>query len=331
MQPGTVLTTERIAGCNSCGSPDQILVGRSPDFEYETCANEFDFVECGACGLVYLRDRPTVDQLDVIYPPSYIPHRFEEHLGGFISRLRNQVQRRKVKSLNRHLPPHSLIMDVGPGTGEFLELLGRFGDPSWELCGVDFSEEAVRSVRELGIEAVHARFEALDWHGPAPAAITMNQVIEHLDDPAAVLAKAHQMLAPNGVIFIETPSIDGWDYRIFRRRYWGGWHTPRHWVLYNETTLGDLMERSGFAVVEVDYLLSPNFWLQSVHHMVSEKWRSPRLARWSDVSVLPSLIVASCVDFVQRALRGRTSNFRMVGRKIRMNGAFSDRREDASR
>ena len=78
MQPHNVLTTEQITGCNSCGSPDQTIVGRSPDFEYETCVNEFEFVECNACGLVYLRDRPTSDQLNVIYPKSYIPHRFEE-------------------------------------------------------------------------------------------------------------------------------------------------------------------------------------------------------------------------------------------------------------
>jgi hypothetical protein len=143
----------------------------------------------------------------------------------------------------------------------------------------------------------------------------MNQLIEHLDDPSAAVIKAYDILKPGGVLFIETPSTDAWDYRLFRRRYWGGWHTPRHWHLFRVETLSDLVRRSGFKVVETKHILSPNFWLQSIHHFLGERVGTSRLARLFDVSVLPSLVFATAIDVVQVATTGKTSNFRLVAQK----------------
>ena len=140
-------------------------------------------------------------------------------------------------------------------------------------------------------------------------------MIEHLDDPAQAIQKAYDMLAPGGYLFMETPNTKAWDYKLFKDRYWGGWHIPRHWVLYDEKTLGDILKRTGFEVAETTYLLSPNFWLQSLHHYFDEKKGWPKVADLFDVSVFPSLAAASMIDVIQKLFTGRTSNFRMIGRK----------------
>lgn len=306
----------RVVACNACGSREATPVARSIDFEYATCDNEFEFVRCATCSLVYLRNRPEESELRIIYPPDYIPYHFNEHLGPWIARLRGAVQRRKIAPIRAHAPAGSVIVDVGCGSGELLRILRDQGDPSWRLLGVDFAPEAIANLERLGIEARAGRFESLEWKGPRPNVLILNQVIEHLDDPAAVVRRAFELLLPGGVLVIETPSTDGWDARLFRRRYWGGWHTPRHWVLYDERTLGALLRGAGFEIAETRYLLSPNFWLQSLHHWALERLGAPRLAGWFDVSVLPALLAATALDAVQLAVRGRTSNFRMVGRKV---------------
>ena len=61
----------------------------------------------------------------------------------------------------------------------------------------------------------------------------MNQLIEHVDSPDLVIKKAHDMLEKDGILFIETPNINSWDFLLFKKRYWG-WHTPRHWYLFNQ-------------------------------------------------------------------------------------------------
>lgn len=315
MQPVSSVETIVVGECNNCGCREQVEVGGGIDFEYATCSNEFFFVRCPDCGLVYLRNRPAAAALSMIYPKEYIPHHFEEHLGGLISRLRRHVQRRKVRPFSSRLQEGATIIDVGPGNGEFLDLLRRHGDASWKLYGVDFAQEAIDALRELKLNAVRSRFEELQWEGPPPDAIVMNQVIEHLEDPARCVEHAFGLLSPGGYLVLETPSVDSWDYKLFHRRYWGGWHIPRHWVLYDPSTLSDLARRSGFEVVEITHLLSPNFWLQSIHHMLLEKPRAKQFARFFDVSFLPALALASGLDVLQLAVRRKTSNFRLVARK----------------
>lgn len=309
------LVATRIVACNSCGCKAFDLVAKNIDFEYGTCTNEFRFVKCKECALVYLQNRPTINSLRTIYPDDYIPHHFNEHLGGLIARVRNFVQAKKVNPIKNYASRDSLIMDIGSGSGELLRIIKQHGDASWQLVGVDFSERAIRNLEKIGIRGVMSRFEELDWQETAPDVVIMNQVIEHLEDPRQAVEAAYRILAPGGVLLIETPSLDGWDAKWFASRYWGGWHTPRHWNLYINETLAHLFTAADFEVVETTYILSPNFWLQSVHHYLSERKFLKRFAVFADVSCFPALVLATALDMLQKLVRGKTSNFRMVGRK----------------
>ena len=83
--------------------------------------------------------------------------------------------------------------------------------PEDDRCQIMISEY----LKQLGFEAIQSRFEVVDWQRKKPNLITMNQVIEHLDDPASAIEKAYDMLAPGGYIFIETPSVKSWDFYLF--------------------------------------------------------------------------------------------------------------------
>lgn len=310
------IPVEPILSCNNCGSSAAEIVSKSSDFEYDTCSNEFEFARCKDCGLVYLKDRPAICVLSTIYPESYIPYEFNEHLGPVLARARDYVQGQKVAPISKHVPENAFIVDVGCGGGEFLRILRRLGPDTWRLAGVDISQKSIDNLADAGIEGICGRFEAMDWLLPKLDAIVMNQVIEHLDDPAVVVKRAAELLKPGGVLIIETPSVDAWDAKMFWDRYWGGWHTPRHWTLYTAKTLGDLMVNSGLEIVETRHILSPNFWLQSLHHKLSEgSSLSKKIAPYFDVKSFVPLCVASAIDVVQLALTGKTSNFRMIGRR----------------
>ena len=306
---------ERIEACNNCGARDAEVTSRSRDFEYDTCSNEFTFVRCRACQLIYLRDRPVVAALGIIYPSSYQPYEFDEILSPLVTRARNLVQGRKVAPVAARAPADALVVDVGCGGGAFLRILKRLGPPGWRLIGVDFAEDAIRSLAKAGIEGRQGRFESMDWDLPPPDVVVMNQVIEHLDDPAAVVGRAFALLKPGGILMLETPSVDAWDARLFWKRHWGGWHTPRHWTLYTPATLTALLRRSGFEVVETKALLSPTFWLQSVHHWLLDRPRLRRLAPFFDITHIAPLCLTTGLDLFQLGLTGKTSNFRIVAMK----------------
>lgn len=302
--------------CNICGSPDYTVIARGPDFEYFTVEDEFKMVQCDSCGLVYLNPRPDTSELDTIYPPHYIPYRFDEHLSAFVNKLRMFVQSSKARSLKKYVSHNSTIWDVGCGGGFFLECLRAHGKDSWQLAGVDISESATQSISAKGFKAIKGRFEELATEPESVDAIVLNQVIEHLDNPSAVIKKAYSVLKPQGCIFIETPSLEGWDARLFASRYWGGWHFPRHWTLFTKETLARLLSQHGFEVIKRNFLLSPNFWAQSIHHWLIDKGTSERIAGWIDCKNPLILALFSSVDVVQKIF-GHTSNMRIIAKKCR--------------
>jgi len=300
--------------CNNCGQTAGQIVAQGPDFEYRTAAEEFTMVRCSGCGLVYLNPRPAPEELPTIYPERYIPYHFDDHLTPFMRRARTFLQREKAKAIQRLAPPAAVVWDVGCGGGFLLECLQKYGSPAWRLLGIDISESALEKVRARGIETRCGRFETLDLAPGSCDVIILNQVIEHLDDPARIVTKAHQTLKPGGVLFIETPSLDGWDAKLFFSRHWGGWHFPRHWTLYTRSSLCRFLESRGFLVERVQWLLSPNFWAQSVHHRWVDRGLPEKYARFMDCRNPLVMGLFSVVDLVQM-LCGQTSNMRVIARK----------------
>jgi len=311
-----IIPTDTVEACNNCGGSDARPVAQSQDYEFGSCRNVFEFVACASCGLVWLRNRPALTELGRIYSAEHSGYReFRRRLGNVIAVARDRVQAGKIEAFRRYARPDGVIADVGCGEGTLLLQLRRHGSPGWTLIGVEFVEEFAEGLRRDGFIALQGRFEAMDWDAPRPDVIVMNQVIEHLEDPQAVTRRAHDLLAPGGVFVVETPAMGAWDQRLFRDRWWGGWHTPRHWHLFDETTLRQTFERHGFEVVETRYLLNPWAWLQSVRFLIGHGWGMKRIGEMFQVGSLPLLSAATAVDLVQRAVTGRTSNIRMVGRK----------------
>lgn len=300
--------------CDLCGRKTSTrTVAKGVDFEYATCPNTFSIVRCTECGLHYLNPRPDISTLNIIYPESYEPFHFHESSNPFIKHGRAFVQKKKVKAISRLVPPDGSIIDVGCGSGHLLSLLKRYGSPEWKLYGNDFSEVSLANLERLGIQGVAGRFEDLDTALQFDL-IILNQTIEHLDSPSSVIEKANHLLKPGGALFIETPSTEGLDARLFRSRYWGGYHFPRHWSLFDESSLRKLVELHGFETVKVDYLASPAFWVQSFHHMFLDKSYSRHVVNFWTIRNPLALAVFTILDTVTAGI-GKTSNIRLIARK----------------
>jgi hypothetical protein len=69
---------------------------------------------------------------------------------------------------------------------------------------------------------------------------------------------------PTGVILIKTPNVDTLDCRLFRNHNWGGFHCPRHFVLFNRQSFEDLGRRCGLRVVNAGYTQGAPQWASSI-------------------------------------------------------------------
>lgn len=104
------------------------------------------------------------------------------------------------------------------------------------------------------------RFEDFDAGEHRFDLILMLNLIEHVADPQAVMAKAAGLLSAHGRVWVKTPNFDALDARMFRHRSWAGYHTPRHFIIFNRQSIERLGARAGLEVSSFAYTQGAPFW-----------------------------------------------------------------------
>ena len=304
--------------CTLCGSRQSKVCATGEDFEYDTCSNAFCFVECLDCGHQYLNPRPRSSDLDVIYPPNY--YSFVGTTNRLVARLQRVGEKRKIRLYRRFVGEGERnLLDVGCGDGRLLSLLEEAGDPGWNPVGLEFDAGAIERCRERGFEAHCERIEDFaerdDQKGRFDA-IVMLQLIEHVEDPARLSDRVRDLLKNGGVFIIETPNLGGLDYRLFAGRWWGHYHFPRHWNLFDRGSLGGLLESKGFEIVRVEFLISTSSWI--ISHRNYFKDRGWPASWWRFFSYQNPLLLglAIGIDSLRIRLGLETSNMRLIARKL---------------
>lgn len=107
----------------------------------------------------------------------------------------------------KHLRPHMDVVDLGCHKGEMTLYLrdatrGR-------VVGVDCSRQAIDEARELWadrpIEWVRAFAEETSLPDASFDLAAINEVLEHVMDPAAVIREAERIVKPGGLVVVSVP------------------------------------------------------------------------------------------------------------------------------
>lgn len=300
--------------CPGCGADEGEPVARGLDWEYSSCGNQFTFRRCRRCRTVYLDPCPSPKDFNVIYPESYYTTA-EAGPGGAVRLAWDAVERRRAAMFRQLLGSGDReVLDVGCGNGRLLRVLRAVGGGRWRLTGVERGLERaeIEGAAARGITLVDGLYEEVAFEPGRFDLIVAQQVIEHLFDPAAMLDKIRRELAPGGRVVIDTPNLEGVDRQMFSRRLWGGYHFPRHLTLFTPETLAALANRVGLEVVEVRPMLSPVFWLMTLHNAATTAG-APRAITGRISYRSPTLLaLATALELPLLHLLGRTSNMRMV-------------------
>ena len=177
--------------------------------------------------------------------------------------------------VERFLPAGASFLDIGSGTGFFLEQLAT----KYNAFGLDASEIAVRMCHERGLRSVILGTidDARGAHGNAFDAVGFFDVIEHLDDDVSALAGARELLRPGGVVLVSVPAYmflwsDHDALNQHRRRY----VAPQ---------LKEVLERAGFQIELLTYFNSLLFPIAATHRIASKIGGDPTQ---SDFAALPA-------------------------------------------
>lgn len=300
--------------CFICESADAEKVGAGKDFEYRTTPDTFVAVRCNSCGLVYLNPRPAISDFDVIYPSDYHAFDFSEKEFGFVHKVRSWLEAKRLLALCKKLPADARILDVGCGDGFHLRLLRDHGESTWLLEGIDVDERAVCAAAKQGLTIHHGEIENAGLAENAYDLVFMIQTIEHVDKPDRVLGAVLSLLKPGGELVIVTDNTGSLDFGLFKKGYWGGYHFPRHWNLFDRKSLAKLAGKVGFEVAEIATQVTPVNWVYSIHNVLADKGAPRILTNRFTLRSTMSLSAFTSLDMILQKL-GSGGLLRAVLRK----------------
>jgi 2-polyprenyl-3-methyl-5-hydroxy-6-metoxy-1,4-benzoquinol methylase len=178
------------------------------------------------------------------------------------------------------------LLDIGCFCGVFLSVASRAG---WDCYGVEpLVMPAVYARGHYGLRVVCDTLRDDSYPLEFFDVVTSFQVFEHLVHPDQQIGKIARVLRPGGLLVVEVPNIDTVWVKLLRSRH-------RHFVqdhvsFFSASTLGFLLESSGFQVREVYYPTRA----MSLGHFVGWLERGGRVFKRA-VRMLPRrLLAAKC-------------------------------------
>lgn len=179
---------------------------------------------------------------------------WDEHWDRYGSAARgnpaNSYRHRLIFSAMQGCSSQSRIVDIGSGQGELAVLLARTF-PESEIRGLEYSAAGVERAREAAARiGARLSFSQRDLLRPQSledserrwASIAIcSEVLEHVDSPGDLLTNSMEYFAPECRLIVTVPGgpRTAFDRHIGHRKH------------FTERSLRDLLDKSGFEVLEV--------------------------------------------------------------------------------
>jgi SAM-dependent methyltransferase len=214
----------------------------------------FDIIHCLSCGFRHVLPLPEPAELEEAYreayyadeKPTFLTHAGEDQAWAELA------QADRLEIFEKILGPRRRrLLDIGCGPGFFLKTAKARG---WRVLGVEPSRQAAAHARGLGVEVAEGFFNAMTAPGLGRFdAVHLNNVLEHVPDPTALLILARDLLAPGGILCVNVPN-DFSPFQIAASAAAGTepwWIAPPHHLNYFDfESLGGLLERLGLTIAE---------------------------------------------------------------------------------
>lgn len=213
------------ASCPVCHSREFAIVYRVFDHHRCDVRPAVSIGRCLKCNTIFLAEANHFFQEDLY---SYYAKYSGSQIEDLVSPLTLASYSRVLKRLSKITNLVS-ILDVGCGKGEFVWAAQKAG---YSIKGIEMSPEAVSVACGSGLPVQEQSLFSSELDSFSWSAITMFEVIEHVETPVAMIKRAVDLLAPGGVLYLTTPNYDSLD-RLCLGKKWNVFHSEH--VVYFST------------------------------------------------------------------------------------------------
>lgn len=216
-----------------------------------TVSNEtFELILDEKLDMLRTSPKPNKEALGKYYEStSYISHTdANESLFDKVYQIvKNYTIKRKVRLLDSLGTEDKKILDIGCGTGDFLEACKN---KQWKISGLEPNENA----RSLAIKktetVIHTNIEELieGYHEPFDV-ISMWHVLEHVADLNEYIGYLKKLLKPNGTLIVAVPNFKSYD-AAYYGEFWAAYDVPRHLWHFSQKSIGLVFKDFDLEVVK---------------------------------------------------------------------------------
>ncbi|MCZ3367520.1 MULTISPECIES: class I SAM-dependent methyltransferase [Methanobacterium] len=320
--------------CDLCQSKEVEFLFSNEDRMFPEMEGSFNLLKCKECGLIFVYPQPSFNILTNHYPDNYSV--FDEgkikHFRKVFTLIEMLYQYCNVRSdqsiffrlINLLLVPFSPMfrtislvengnfLDVGCGIGYFPLVMKYLGMNAY---GVEPGKIDRELSEQYNLDITTGTLLEAKYNDNFFDLITLNHVLEHVDNPSEIMKELHRILKPNGFLVIATPISDSLAFKIFGK-YWAQLDSPRHLFLFSTSVLKKYSEKYGFDIIKIRYNSTPSFqFISSIIYFLEDK-RKKRCNRSLVQNPLLNLFFLPLTLVLNLIKRGDQCEFVMVKTEI---------------
>jgi len=237
--------------------------------DHSVSGEEFQLLFNDELEMLETYPQPSLDKMPEYYKSDdYISHtNAQRNLFEKVYHLvRNISLKRKLKLINSVSFQEKNLLDIGCGTGDFLEIANQ---NDWNICGIEPNKKA-RNI--ANIKTNNSVFETDYLLKLTPKSfdiITLWHVLEHLPKLEEHISILKSLLKTNGTLVIAVPNYKSYDANYYKE-FWAAYDVPRHFWHFSKTAISKMFDKEN---MYVDNSLPMKFDAYYVS-LLSEKYKS---------------------------------------------------------
>lgn len=204
---------------------------------------EFRFVKCRECGLVYQNPQTLSSHILSRYDDEYFAYE-RQNEEPFLNLMKLGLKDVGFYDWEESLKVRGKALDVGCATGALINWLSA---RDWVAEGLEICKPSADYAREKRGLTIHSEpLEKAGLEKESYSFIHSSHVIEHLNNPRAMVNEVYRLLTPGGYFACITPNITALQPFLYGNRWRSA--IADHLVLFSARRLADLLEEEGFSI-----------------------------------------------------------------------------------
>ncbi|WP_339916200.1 class I SAM-dependent methyltransferase [Yeosuana marina] len=183
--------------------------------------------------------------------------------------IKSIALKRKLNLINSYSKERQCLLDMGCGTGDFLEVAKN---NNWNVTGIEPNEQARNIANKKTNNSVFNSEHLSKLKSNSFDVITLWHVLEHLPNLNDHISIFKKLLKPNGTLIIAVPNFKSYDAKHYIN-YWAAFDVPRHLWHFSKTSIKKLMSLGNMEVIKTYPMIFDAFYVS----LLSEKYKTGKM------------------------------------------------------